>query len=121
MFALASVPYPGVFFVALEKRFSGLALAFTKTRLPATVGVDFALIAPGFNPLGLPIVPAVFAPAAFTVRALPSNARAVRLLPAAVLSRPPRAVAPPQAPANLPRLSRLYLRAMASTNHAISL
>jgi hypothetical protein len=60
--------------------------------------VAFGLIAPGFESLDLPTVPEGFRPAMALVCV-------ARLLPDAVASLPPRAVAP--ADENLPRLSLL--------------
>jgi hypothetical protein len=63
----------------------------------------FGLIAPGFKPLGLLIAP-------FTLPPEISFVCVARLLPDAVASLPPRAVAP--ADENLPRLSLVYRRAI---------
>ena len=68
--------------------------------LPPRVASD-----PDFIPFRLPTVPVLGAAAILVVCV-------ARLPPLAVRSRPPRAVAPVPALANLPALSREYLRAM---------
>jgi hypothetical protein len=82
-------------------------MAFDKesARLPPCLPINASLLvtaAFGLKFLGFEATPALL-PAWMVCVA--------RLLPAAVFSRPPRAVAPVPVEENLPRLSRAYLRA----------